>query len=218
MTNFLQSKSARILTVLLLVQAGAFYGFSRSEDVPKHTPLSQFSLDSTNWAVQQDVPLDQETLDVLKADDILSRVYQNKINGRIATLFIAYFSTQRTGKTPHSPKNCLPGSGWVQLAAGTVRIPVPGEADPISVNDYSVARGDNQSVVLYWYQARHRVIASEYAAKIFTVTDSIRYNRSDTALVRVVVPVFDGNAQLATQTAVSFVKAFFDPLLHFLPA
>lgn len=218
MTNFLQSKSARILTVLLLVQAGTFYGFSRSENIPKHTPLSQFSLDGTDWVLRQDVPLDQETLDVLKADDILSRVYQNKVNGQVATLFIAYFSTQRTGKTPHSPKNCLPGSGWVQMQASMLRIPVPGEPKPISVNDYSVARGENQDVVLYWYQARNRVIASEYAAKIFTVTDSIRYNRSDTSLVRVVVPVNDGNTQLATQTAVSFVKAFFDPLLHFLPS
>jgi EpsI family protein len=218
MTNFLQSKSARILTVLLLAQAGAFYGFSRNENVPKHTPLSQFSLNSTGWVLRQDVPLDQETLDVLKADDILSRVYQNRTTGQVATLFIAYFSTQRTGKTPHSPKNCLPGSGWVQMEAGTVRIPVPGEPQPISVNDYSVARGQNQSVVLYWYQARNRVIASEYTAKIFTVTDSIRYNRSDTALVRVVVAANDGNSQLATKTAVSFVQAFFDPLLHFLPA
>jgi EpsI family protein len=218
MSNFLQSKSARILTVLLLVQAGTFYGFSRSENVPKHTPLSEFSLDKTAWAVRQDVPLDQETLDVLKADDILSRVYQNKVNGHVATLFVAYFSTQRTGKTPHSPKNCLPGSGWVQMAASIVHIPVPGESEPIAVNDYSVARGDNQSVVLYWYQARDRVIASEYAAKIFTVTDSIRYNRSDTALVRVVVAASDGNTQAATDTAISFVKAFFGPLLHFLPA
>jgi len=218
MTNFLQSKSARILTVLLLVQAGAFYGFSRSENIPKHTPLSQFSLDGTDWVLRQEVPLDQETLDVLKADDILSRVYQNKVNGQMATLFIAYFSTQRTGKTPHSPKNCLPGSGWVQMHSSLLSIPVQGEPKPISVNDYSVARGDNQDVVLYWYQARDRVIASEYAAKIFTVTDSIRYNRSDTALVRVVVPVNDGDTQAATQTAVSFVKTFFDPLLHFLPA
>lgn len=218
MNSFLQSKSARILTVLLLVQAGAFYGFSRNENVPKHTALSQFSLSNTDWQLREDVPLDQETLDVLKADDILSRVYQNRRTGQVATLFIAYFSTQRTGKTPHSPKNCLPGSGWVQMEAGTVRIPVPGEAQPISVNDYSVARGQNQSVVLYWYQARNRVIASEYAAKIFTVTDSIRYNRSDTALVRVVVAANEGNSQFATQTAVSFVQAFFDPLLHFLPA
>jgi EpsI family protein len=218
MTNFLQSKSARILTVLLLVQAGTFYGFSRNENVPKHTALSQFSFEGTDWVMRQDVPLDQDTLDVLKADDILSRIYQNKVNGRVATLFIAYFSTQRTGKTPHSPKNCLPGSGWVQMQAGSLQVPVAGESQPISVNDYSVARGENQSVVLYWYQARNRVIASEYAAKIFTVTDSIRYNRSDTALVRVVVAANDGNTQLATQTAVSFVKAFFDPLLHFLPA
>ncbi len=44
-------------------------------------------------------------------------------------------------------------------------------------------------MVLYWYQARDRVIASEYSAKIYTVTDAIRYNRSDTSLVRVVVGV-----------------------------
>ena len=48
--------------------------------------------------------IDQESLDVLKADDILSRVYQNQRTGQVATLFIAYFDTQRTGKAPHSRK------------------------------------------------------------------------------------------------------------------
>ena len=90
--------------------------------------------------------------------------------------------------------------------------------EPIRVNRYVVARGQNQSVVLYWYQEQNRVIASEYAAKIYTVADSIRYNRSDTALVRVVVGVEDGNTQAALDTAENFVKAFFVPLKNYLPA
>ena len=162
--------------------------------------------------------LDKETLDVLKADDILSRIYTNQKNGDVATLFVAYFETQRTGKTPHSPKNCLPGSGWVPTQSGTVTIPVAGEPQPIRINRYIVSRGQNQSVVLYWYQSRNRVIASEYAAKIYTVADSIRYNRSDTALVRVVVGVNDGNTQAALNEATNFVKAFFLPLKNYLPA
>lgn len=218
MNGFLSSRSARILTIVLLAQASLFYGFSRREEVPPHKPLDLFSLEGGDWNLVQDVDIDRDTLDVLKADDILSRVYQNRQNGSLATLFVAYFSTQRTGKAPHSPKNCLPGSGWAPSQSGTIEISVPGAAKPIRVNKYVVSRGQNQSVVFYWYQAHNRVIASEYSAKIYTVADAIRYNRSDTSLVRVVVDVSDGNTQKATATAVSFVQAFFEPLKEYLPA
>lgn len=218
MTGWLKTKSSRVLSVVLLAQAGLFYGFSRHENVPPHRPLAEFSLDSSNWTVLQEAPLDQDTLEVLKADDILSRIYANRKTGTVASLFVAYFETQRTGKAPHSPKNCLPGSGWAASQAGMMDIRVPGEAQPIRVNRYIVSRGQNQSLVLYWYQARNRVVASEYSAKIYTVTDAVRYNRSDTALVRVVVGVEEGDTQTAEDTAVSFVKAFFEPLKQYLPA
>lgn len=217
MSGLFESKSARILTMVLLLQAAAFYGFSRSEKAPAHKPLDEFSLENNNWVLVQNVDIDKETLDVLKADDLLSRIYENKNSGRMATLFVAYFETQRTGKAPHSPKNCLPGSGWVPSASGMIDIQVPGDAASIRVNRYIVAHGDNQDAVLYWYQSHNRVIASEYAAKIFTVTDSIRYNRSDTSLVRVIVPVQGGETQSAVNAAVSFVQAVFAPLKQYLP-
>jgi EpsI family protein len=216
--NVLQSKSVRILSVVLLAQAGVFYGFQRRELVPARQSLADFSIDQTGWKSVQEMQIDQESLDVLKADDILSRVYQNKTTGQVATLFVAYFDTQRTGKAPHSPKNCLPGAGFVQMQSGFVNIAIPGEQTPIEVNRYIVARGQNQSVVLYWYQARARVVASEYKAKFFTIADAIHYNRSDTALVRVVVGADDGNTQKAVATAEDFVQSFFEPLKHYLPA
>jgi EpsI family protein len=218
MTGFLKSRSARILTIVLLAQASLFYGFSRRENVPVHKQLSDFTWPSPAWTMVEDSKLDDETLKVLNADDILSRVYVDKQTNRAATLFVAYFETQRTGKIPHSPKNCLPGSGWTPSQSGVAEIAIPGEAQPIRVNQYVVSRGQNQSIVFYWYQARNRVIASEYSAKIYTVTDAIRYNRSDTALVRVVVNVSDGDIKTATQTGISFVQSFFEPLKDYLPA
>jgi EpsI family protein len=218
MSNFLKSKSARILSIVLLAQTGVFYGFSRTENIPPRAPLADFSLSNTPWQMMQNVELDKDTLEVLNADDITSRVYLNRQTGKVATLFVAYFSTQRTGKAPHSPKNCLPGSGWAETQGGTINIAIPGRETPIDVNRYIGARGENQSAVLYWYQSRNRVIASEYSAKIFTVLDAIRYNRSDTSIVRVVVGVQNGDTQQAVDTAVSFVKVFFNPLKKFLPA
>lgn len=216
MDSVLNSKAGRILSIVLLAQAGIFYGFSRPESVPNTRPLNDFHIQSPVWSTVEDMPLDKETVDVLQADDLLSRIYRDDHNGAVATLFVAYFKTQRTGKTPHSPKNCLPGSGWVPSESGFISIPIPGQSEPISVNRYVVARGDNQSVVLYWYQSHNRVVASEYAAKIYTVADAIRYNRSDTALVRVVVPVNAGHVDQATQIGQSFIQAFFEPLRHYL--
>lgn len=216
MSNLFSNKAVRVLALVLLAQAGVFYGFSRQEHVPPHKPLQDFHLDSPTWSMQEDMPLDKETLDVLQADDILSRVYRNRTDGVYATLFVAYFQTQRTGKTPHSPKNCLPGSGWVPSESGDIQIPIEGEAKPIDVNHYVVSRGDNQSIVLYWYQSHNRVVASEYYAKIFTVTDAIRYNRSDTALVRVVVGAEHGDTKSASDEAIQFVKSFFEPLKSYL--
>ncbi len=216
MPSLFPSRTVRVLSLILLAQAGVFYGFSRQENVPLHKPLQDFTLGNPEWRVQEDMPLDKETLDVLRADDILSRVYRNSGTGTLATLFVAYFQTQRTGKTPHSPKNCLPGSGWVPSEAGDVQINVSGETQPIQVNHYVVSRGDNQSVVLYWYQSHRRVVASEYYAKIFTVTDAIRYNRSDTSLVRVVVNVERGDTRSASAAAIQFVQSFFEPLKAYL--
>src|ERR1700685_3464797 len=180
MVNFWKLRSVRILSLVLLAQAGLFYGFSRHENVPSRKPLSLFSLgDSSNWAMVRESQLDQETLDVLKADDILSRIYLNRKTGAVATLFVAYFKTQRTGKAPHSPKNCLPGSGWEASTEDYLDVAIPGMAEPTPFNLYIVAKGEQKSVVLYWYQTQRRVVASEYKAKILSVEDAIRYNRTD---------------------------------------
>ncbi len=220
MFDFLKSRAALAVTILLLAQAAVLYSSVKPEVIPESRPLRALPLDMGPWSYQQDFEVDQETQDVLKADDLLLRGYQDAGTHRAGTLFVAAFRSQRNGKAPHSPKNCLPGSGWTQLSSDLYSIEV-GNPQPIVVNRYIVQHGDDRSVVMYWYQSRERVIASEYRAKFWVMADAIRLNRTDTALVRVVMPILpsdNADPANATRAAVSFIQAFFQPLRHILPA
>lgn len=213
------NKYAKALTIVLLAQAAAFYAVaSRGERVPFMPPLANFPFTIGNWRMQQDLPIEKEVQDVLKADDTLNRIYADPGRGEAAFLFIAFFKTQRYGQTPHSPKNCLPGAGWEPIMTGTLPIPVPDWDGSIDTNRYVVQHGDDKDVVVYWYQSHKRVIANEYAAKFWLVADSIRYHRSDTSLVKIVVPVRDNDVEGATRTAVNFIQALFPQILKQLPA
>ena len=217
MPRFLNSMPARMVTLLLIVQAALLYSSVRPEAVPTSKPLAEFPQTIGAWHEVQEGVIDQETRDVLQADDLLNRVYADQGEKRGADLFIAAFRTQRNGKAPHSPKNCLPGNGWTPLNSGEFSIDV-GRGQPIDVNRYVVVHGDQRSLVLYWYQSRDRAIASEYKAKFWVIMDAMRLNRTDTALVRVVVPITNKDEDQAARTAVEFVRAFYTSIRQNLPA
>ena len=225
MLRFLNSPAARIVTALLVLQAAVLYSAVRTEIVPPSRPLEGMPATLGSWQLAQTGVIEQDVLDVLKADDILNRTYCTSTlpdcaktkEGVAANLFVAAFRTQRTGKAPHSPKNCLPGSGWVRISSGEIPIDV-GRPAPISVNRYVVAYGSQQDLVLYWYQSRDRVVADEYKAKFWVMADAIRLNRTDTALVRVIVPVVNKDEAKAEATATDFVKSFYSTLLTYLPS
>ncbi|HUE22504.1 MAG TPA: EpsI family protein [Bryobacteraceae bacterium] len=212
------NKYAGILTLVLLLQAGLFYTASHGERSPTGPALDLFSPQLGTWHELQNYPIEQEIRDQLKADDLLNRVYGDAESRAQADLFVAYFKTQRTGQSPHSPKNCLPGSGWEPEATGFLDVAVEGQAEPIRINRFVVSHGDEKSVVLYWYQSQRRVIAREFSAKFWLVMDSIRYHRSDTALVRVTVRVANNDPDAATRVGVSFVQTVFPVLKGYLPA
>lgn len=217
MPKFLRSAAARWVTLLLIAQAALLYSSIRPEAVPPAPPLAMLPKTLGAWTMTQEGVVEPEIRDMLNADDLLDRIYVDSSARAGASLFVAAFRSQRNGKAPHSPKNCLPGSGWTPMNSSELPIDV-GRGAPIVVNRYIVAHGDDREVVLYWYQSRDRAVANEYKAKFWVMADAIRLNRTDTALVRVVVPIVDHDEQAATQSAVQFVQSFYRTLRQFLPA
>lgn len=215
--SILSSTAARILTGALLLQGVLFYSASGGEKAPAEQPLDRFPTQTGNWHMIQQGVVEKEVQDVLRADDTLTRTYA-ATDGTSANLFVAYFHTQRTGQSPHSPKNCLPGAGWSQTSSGYMDVPIPSRNETIRINRYIIAKGDAKSAVLYWYQTPKRVIANEFDAKFWLVADSVRMHRSDTSLVRIVVPVFGDNDQQAVDTGTRFAQTMYPLLRQYLPS
>jgi EpsI family protein len=182
----------------------------------KRSLLKDFPTQVADWQrVGADEVLDQQTADVLRADDYLSRAYARP-DGRAASLYVGYFATQRTGATYHSPLNCLPGSGWTMNEPGLIKInPADGSA-AFEANRYIIQNGDEKQLLIYWYQGRGRFIASEYWGKVYTVLDSVRRRRSDGAIVRVMVPVGQSE-QASLDAALAFASQVAPVLPGYVP-
>ncbi|HEU5401606.1 MAG TPA: EpsI family protein [Terriglobales bacterium] len=209
--------TARVLLVaaVLLPTAVLLQARGRVEVRPEAADLHTLPLGIAGWQ-GKDMEISPEIIDTLGKGEFLSRLYVNTTVPPI-DLFIAYYNSQRSGDTIHSPKNCLPGSGWTPLQADRVLIPVT-STQSIRVNRYIVARGDARQLVLYWYQAHGRVTASEYTAKLLLVSDSIRMNRSDGGMVRLVTPIPPEETVAQSQArAVDFARALFPMLNNYIP-
>lgn len=204
-----------VVVVLLAATALFLHHRSQSEIVRAGLPLSSFPLQIGDWQGTT-LPIAADDLAILGPGEFLMRDYRAS-SGDPVNLYIAYFPSQRMGDGIHSPKNCLPGSGWTPLESGQLSIRND-DGSTISVNRYIVAQGLSRGLVLYWYQAHGRVTASEYVAKVRFVEDSISMNRTDGALVRIVVPFTNqSDLRMAQQTALAFIARIRPMLDAYIP-
>ncbi|HXS13252.1 MAG TPA: EpsI family protein [Acidobacteriaceae bacterium] len=192
-----------------------------TDHVPPTPPLALLPGTIGGWTAQ-DYPLDSETLAVLGDGRFLNRVYTDPGSvGRPAeapvSLFIGYFPTQRSGQSIHSPQNCLPGAGWAFLSSKVINLPTA-DGRPYPVGEYLIGNAGEKQVVLYWYLAHGRSVASDYLAKAYMMLDAVRYNRTDGALVRIVTPVGPNEAlESAQQRAAHFANQVTPLLPRFIP-
>jgi EpsI family protein len=197
-------KSPRFWTVALLLLATAVMLHSRGDvdRVPTSQPLSSMPQTIGPWS-SRDIPMQDDVLAILGKGDFLNRIYlgPRDVSGSnlqpVSTasaplvpisLFIGYFASQRSGQSIHSPQNCLPGAGWTFESSRYTDLTAD-NGKVFRVGEYVISDGTTRQFVLYWYQAHGRSIANEYAAKWYMITDAIRLNRTDGAIVRVITPI-----------------------------
>jgi EpsI family protein len=173
------------LTVLLL--AGTFMAVAfTARRLPEslRAPLDSIPPEVAGWSMVKQEQLDPHVLEVLLPSSYLSRTYHKK--GLSASLFVAYYAQQRAGESMHSPKNCLPGSGWEIWHYDSASVPVNGRQ--VTINKYSIQNSGQRSLVFYWYQSRQRIVASEYLGKILLMRDALFDGRTAGSIVRIVLP------------------------------
>ncbi|MFN8573475.1 MAG: EpsI family protein [Gemmatimonadaceae bacterium] len=167
--------------VVLFAGVVGLQGAKRQASTPLVHPLSGLPVVVAGYR-GTDRAVDSGSVRVAGMTNYLFRVYASDTTPAFS-LYVGYYDNQTTGRTIHSPRNCLPGAGWQVLSSGPV------DVDSTTVNRYVLANGDAQAVVYYWYQGRGRVAWNEYRVKWDLLRDAAARRRSEEALVRIVVPI-----------------------------
>jgi EpsI family protein len=203
----------RAFAALLMIAAtGALAQAARVQGPPMHAQLDALPYQVSAWTGRDALPPDPETLRILAADSYLNRSYA----GASATpidLYIAYYGRQRPGVSIHSPLHCLPGTGWEPLDIADVAVAQP-DGTQAQARRLIVRKNSDRAVVLYWYAIHGRMIANETVSKAWLLHDSLRFHRSDAALVRIVVPIRGGSADTAQREGLAFAHDVLEYLPH----
>jgi EpsI family protein len=193
---------ARLLVAMLLVACtGALAAAARRPGIAAAPQLAQLPYQLDAWHGRDAAALDAETVRLLGADAYMNRSYTDASATPVG-LYIAYYGQPKPGVSVHSPLHCLPGTGWEPLDVATLDV-APGQARRLVVR-----KNLERAVVLYWYAVHGRVLASEATSKVWLLHDSVRFRRTDAALVRIVVPVAgrEGTTDAAERRALAFAR------------
>jgi len=210
-----------IVSIVLAAAAIAVARAERQEETPLRASFTGFPMQIGEWRGAVRPPLTEKVLAVLGLDDYMVRLYRRGEKD-YADLYVGYWKSQRQGDTMHSPQNCLPGAGWEPVSQSLLTMPDPRNPNgpPLSLNRILIQKGIERQLVLYWYQGRGRVIGSEYMSKLYLMWDAAWKNRTDAAIVRIVVPV-NGTSKAAEEdgekAALAFVAGLLPALNSFLP-
>ena len=201
-----------IAALVLVGGIFAMHSFRPKIAAAPHWPLREFPSE-IGLSHSQDRPFETQVVRAIGADDYINRVYLGSTPS--IELYIGYYKDQRSGDRIHSPKNCLPGSGWEPVHSSRVQIGSEGGV-AVLVNEYLVAQGARRNLVLYWYQSRGRIVASEYVAKFLLIADGLKNRPTDGAMVRIWTTAADGE-ETAQARAVEFANSVYPQVDEFLP-
>jgi len=202
-----------VAVYLLLIATGLYLSLHRDLGVPINKPFDQFPTAVSQWRMTGESQLSSEVQNVLKATDVLVRQYANTQGDKVQ-LYIGYHGGGKGGGEIHSPKHCLPGSGWMEQSSARDKISVADRKLNLVRAVYS--KGDNSELFLYWYQVRGKSLSEEFSLKGQQIVNSFLHRRRDASFIRISVP-FRGDQEKAAALGDDFLKDFLPAIVSFLP-
>jgi EpsI family protein len=207
-------KNSRFITVYtLLIVVSLYINLHADIAIPMNRPFGEFPINCQEWRMISQSTFSESVLGVLKPTDYLSRQYADP-QGKKINLYIGYHGGSKESGEIHSPKHCLPGSGWYE--ASTARMEFDAGGRKINLVKAVYQKGESKELFLYWFQVQEKTLSDEYSLKLAEITGSMLQRRRDAAFIRVSVP-FEGDVAGAMATGVGFVRDFYPVIREFLP-
>jgi EpsI family protein len=202
----------KAFVIFLSIQAFIFlFAFAIKYYQPQatgSTNIKEFPLEKGGWVGQHD-DLIPQIVEMLNPTEIFSATYTNR-KGTEIHLFFDYFARQSSLGGPHSPRNCMPGSGWIIYNEGKNEIRINGRN--ISTGRFDLRLGQSKKVMDFWYITRYGETASDYVFKLYTMISSLTFRPNDIVFVRVLAEGDEEDLEDLKEFEELFVKEIYSHL------
>jgi len=202
-----------IIVYILLISTGLYLNMHENIQVPIKKTFDQFPRTISEWNMKSEFTLPDDVQKVLRASDVLSRDYVTP-EGKRVNIYIGFHGGGRESGEIHSPKQCLPGSGWFEVSNRKKCLDVAGSK--INLVQAIYQKGESKELFIYWFQVREKTIDDEYSLKLAEIINSILFRRRDASFIRISVP-FEDNESTALALGERFVGDFYSSIREFLP-
>jgi exosortase D (VPLPA-CTERM-specific) len=214
-----QSLPRPFIAAAVLVAAGVAAEFTipdRPEIPPPRAQFIDFPTRLGDWVGSRE-SMEQVYLDALRLDDYVLMNYHDG-GGVPINFYVAYYQSQRNGLSVHSPRLCLPGGGWKISKFERYSIPAADGGPSWPVNRVLIEQAGQKELVYYWFRERGRRLTNEYVVRWYLFWDALKLNRTDGALVRLVVPFTKGASEAELDAKLTrFAQQTQGPLARFVP-
>lgn len=205
-----------LLSSLIMGVSFAFLlGSIDRRPVPIHLSLRAFPDELSGWSGTP-VPMSKKEQEILNADDFASILFTKAATESSIFFFSAFYQHQTPEKNIHSPKNCLPGSGWAMIDTKVITVPLRTGGKSHQINQVVIQKGLSKQVVLYWYQERGRIFPNEYWGRFYLVKDALTLHRTDGALVRISASL-EGSVENTVNKELQFIRNLTPMLSDYIP-
>ena len=203
--TFLAFLSVLVVTFLFCSAIGYY-----KPQTSSRMEFKNFPMEKGGWVGQRD-NLIPAIVEMLNPTEIFSATFTNP-DGIKVHLFFDYFSQQNSRGGPHSPRNCLPGSGWTILDTEEREITIDGRT--IKIGRFYMRLGELEKVMDFWYVTRYGETANDYVFKLYTMIGSLTFRLNDIAFIRIISTGDQESLPALDEFEEVFVKEIYDHL-HF---
>jgi EpsI family protein len=210
-----------VAAILILGLNSYVYWYLASDDViPPRSEFSALSNEIDGWRCRQRETMEDDILSNLMVTDYISCAFHNTVDEQWVHLYIGYHERQTrdrsSGKATaiHPPEHCLPGSGWDVIDSSIVAVKF---TDGGEAKRFIIAKGNQRSLVYFWYHSRGRVLARNHHKILYLFLDRARTGRTDGSLVRFTVPIINGDVVAAERAFENFSQSVTPMLTSFVP-
>ena len=197
----------------LLGGMGLYMSFHRDLIVPLAKPFGEFPPVYAGWRMAGQSSLSENVIKVLMPTDYLSRRYVAG-DGTAVDMYLSYFDGQPESGRIHSPKHCMPGSGWFEMSSNRTTLELGGEKVKLVRAVY--AMGEQRELIYYWFDMRGQTMSDEYSLKLAEITGSMFHSRRDQSFIRISVQTRD-NIEAAQKRIEDFLRDFYPLIREYLP-